>query len=297
MPIRSWRFLHALRIRRPDVRFYGLFGLGPRPDSVFSGPGVALWVARADPGDVSVDVHVGGEDNDLGVSVSGLGQSVRVDTRGMISPRWRVASRRWAEARAAELNRTRPLRLGRVYSYELDPAEGRTTGVAWDAETRTVWLRVWVGHHGVFGSTLDAWPWNGPGWTATINVRDLVRGRAVVEARDVEQGELEVKLPERTYAATFRVTETRQIRRGRAGPWQRCVTVDVPDGIPIPGKGENDYDLGDDAVYGISTEGPTPHDVHEQLVASVLRTRAQYGGTSWAPYAGWDLSLQDRAGC
>lgn len=61
----------------------------------------------------------------------------------------------------------------------------------------------------------------------------------------------------------------------------------TPDrGLPIPGKGENSWDMEDDAIYS-STE-PTKGRTDEQIVADlrdyVLKQRQRYGGSrDWVP--------------
>lgn len=58
--------------------------------------------------------------------------------------------------------------------------------------------------------------------------------------------------------------------------------------IPIPGKGENSYDIDEDAVYSMSsTVEPNAHhhDAVAEVVRSVLKTRWQRGGKNWRPEA------------
>ena len=54
-------------------------------------------------------------------------------------------------------------------------------------------------------------------------------------------------------------------------------------GLPIPGKGENSWDCGDDAYYSIGTPAATAMEAVEYAADRVLETRRRYGGSSWAP--------------
>lgn len=97
-----------------------------------------------------------------------------------------------------------------------------------------------------------------------------------------------VPLPERSYRARAVMT--------RAGwGWSRlprrfdkvCYTVEITtyegEQIPIPGKGENAWDCGDDAVFSHAGPSRSIEDAVGRLVASVLETRAKRGGASWTP--------------
>lgn len=48
--------------------------------------------------------------------------------------------------------------------------------------------------------------------------------------------------------------------------------------VPVPGKGESDYDCGDDAIYSISTGGQSVESAVAKMVESALRDRRRYGG-------------------
>ena len=57
--------------------------------------------------------------------------------------------------------------------------------------------------------------------------------------------------------------------------------------VPIPGKGENSWDLDDDAIHsGIYPTG-IAQEAASSLAKSAMRTRKRYGGPNWVPDAGW----------
>ena len=61
------------------------------------------------------------------------------------------------------------------------------------------------------------------------------------------------------------------------------VDFEIPNGIPHAGKGENSWDCGDDATFGMSTgECKSIPEGIGKLVGSCLQTRIRYGG--WGDY-------------
>lgn len=104
----------------------------------------------------------------------------------------------------------------------------------------------------------------------------------VLSTEDVEIG-----MPEGAYAATVSMIERTWTRQ--RWPWwpltKRRMTakVDVPDGIPHPGKGENSWDYGDDALYGLSCPARTVEEAIGRVVESATRDRRRYGGAHWKP--------------
>ncbi|MHC5826003.1 MAG: hypothetical protein ACYT04_61670, partial [Nostoc sp.] len=53
--------------------------------------------------------------------------------------------------------------------------------------------------------------------------------------------------------------------------------------IPIPGKGENSYDIDDDAIYGMTTAANSVDEAIAHLRDDVIETRKRYGGDNWQP--------------
>jgi hypothetical protein len=93
-----------------------------------------------------------------------------------------------------------------------------------------------------------------------------------------------IPMPEGCYAATAqkehcvwtrkRVPFLNKITRD-------CWWFDIPSGIPYAGKGENDWDCGDDGTYGCGSEKKTVEEAIGDVVGSVLRSRRRYGQASW----------------
>lgn len=114
-------------------------------------------------------------------------------------------------------------------------------------------------------------------------------GRPVYTSTDLEQREIDVPLPERSYRGTARLHDDAWRRPRWPFPLRiRRVSIEMHDGeqLPHPGKGENSWDGGEDATFGITTAAATIEDGIGHLVASVLRSRLRHGGPSWRPAAG-----------
>lgn len=110
------------------------------------------------------------------------------------------------------------------------------------------------------------------------NPADFFLGRNKYSDRELETGTTEVTMPERTYPATYRLFESTW-KRPR-WPWPLRIVrgeIEVEGGIPIPGKGENSWDLDDDATYSLTCPATSPADLIEKMRASVLRRREKYG--------------------
>lgn len=115
--------------------------------------------------------------------------------------------------------------------------------------------------------------------------RGLAFGRVATVSRTVDGGVCVVPMPERGYVASWERVEHRNEYQGRLGklrdrllgaPVHDSFTVRPGQPIPVPGKGENSWDLGDDAIY--SASGHTLDDAIANLVKSALRLRRSYGG-------------------
>lgn len=184
---------------------------------------------------------------DFALHLGRLG-SVWVQTAGLVPWRW--------------LERTKP--DGKV-DYD-----SRVFGVVVDGEHFEV--QVW--------DTKMMWSRAQPWWQHVYVRWDrLLFGKSDTKARLVQRGSAIVHMPEASYPATNEITEyTERWQRFRRPRTWMTTTISVEGGIPIPGKGENSWDCGDDAIYSSSSPGDNLRDAIEGYRTSVLRTRARYGG-------------------
>ena len=121
--------------------------------------------------------------------------------------------------------------------------------------------------------------------TLSFDVLDWALGRAVYSERTKSSKSVSVWFDGRRYEGTIRlfVSEWKRPRWFK----RRIERADVqfPGGIPIPGKGENSWDCGDDALYGQTSPCQDYRSAIENFLESVVRTRIKHGGGSWEPAA------------
>ena len=87
-----------------------------------------------------------------------------------------------------------------------------------------------------------------------------------------------VSMPEGDYPAVFQFESRVWVRR--RSPFHRVrlsTSVDIPIGIPHSGKGENSWDCGEDALYGIGCSGHSIVNAAKAARECVLRDRSRYG--------------------
>lgn len=99
----------------------------------------------------------------------------------------------------------------------------------------------------------------------------------------IEEGVCVVPMPEANYPATYKIERliaTWPDRLGFLRPAKVWYRVDVEPGmpVPVPGKGENSWDLDDDAIGSLSVPGRDVETAIAALVASALRTRRRHHG-------------------
>ena len=92
-----------------------------------------------------------------------------------------------------------------------------------------------------------------------------------------------VSMSEWNYEAIYQITRHMNvwpIRFGRVRDphvWHR-VEIEPGAPIPVPGKGENSWDMGDDHIHSTSVAGQNVSEAIGKLVASALSTRQRHGG-------------------
>jgi hypothetical protein len=64
-------------------------------------------------------------------------------------------------------------------------------------------------------------------------------------------------------------------RTTRTGKKQRHAHIEAPSGVPIPGKGENSWDLDDDAIYGMTSGAKSVKEAVSKFMESVRKTRSE----------------------
>lgn len=115
----------------------------------------------------------------------------------------------------------------------------------------------------------------------SFNIVDFVLGRREMRWEHVSNADVLIPMFEKTYPATVEMRDHVSWRRRLPFLQRRlrCADVDIPGGIGFPGKGENAWDCGDDAIFAMSCPAETPEEAVGKVVASVLRNRRNYGGS------------------
>jgi hypothetical protein len=121
---------------------------------------------------------------------------------------------------------------------------------------------------------------------------DTFLGRMSVTDKEIAREDVQIPMPERSYVATV-VLEDRTWRRPRwPFPIHHHIGAHVHmerDPVPHPGKGESEYDCGEDAAYSSSFQVPAERFSDAvsyavgHVVASSLDSRRRYGGRDWRP--------------
>jgi hypothetical protein len=163
------------------------------------------------------------------------------------------------------------------------PSREREYG--WKFHHGTLWL---LGGRSPDESSRDD-PW---WWEQTVDLKRLLFGRIRHEKRELGEHRAVVSLPEGDYPVTVVLTESRWwserplLGRFVSRRMRRAeVTPDTP--IPEPGKGENAYDIEDDAMQSLSTPAETVQEALDAVLETVMETRWRHGGLGWEPRDGW----------
>lgn len=105
-----------------------------------------------------------------------------------------------------------------------------------------------------------------------------------------------VALPEGNYPCRVLLREDTWERK--RWPLSRRVIkradVDMDEPIPVPGKGENSYDIDDDATFAMTLPASTIAEALGKVAENALRTREQRASRSWTPTNGWPRGIVDR---
>lgn len=135
------------------------------------------------------------------------------------------------------------------------------------------------------GNSFGDWSRDTPKWKhGNFNFGDFFLGDVKYTEGSPEIQKVKIPMPEGAYDATVTLREDRWERPRWKTLRLRRASVDVPLGIPFPGKGENSWDCGEDAVFGLSCCADTVEEAIGKQVETVLRNRRRYGGNVMLKY-------------
>lgn len=143
---------------------------------------------------------------------------------------------------------------------------------------------IWVS----FWEDVDEWrsrdPWWYRGRLGLDDLATLVFGRERVETTTIAESDTAVDMPEKRYPAHYKAERMVWLRPRLPRALSRVrltSTLDVPGGVPVPGKGENSWDCDDDAIFSQSSSARTEAEALALFRESAMRTRDRYGGRRW----------------
>lgn len=144
---------------------------------------------------------------------------------------------------------------------------------------RALWWSVWA----------DRWSWSRdtPRWRkGSFHWWDWLAGRALYHREDVE-GPVRVALPLPEGKYEVDITLQKETWKRPRWPWPQVrdgfdmKPVPQADGrpgyLPIPGKGENSWDIGPDGIFGMHGTARSIEEAMGQVITSVLRDRVRRG--------------------
>lgn len=122
------------------------------------------------------------------------------------------------------------------------------------------------------------------GWHKHIFLREFFLGKHSVEWRELKTDTRLLSMPEKSYEV--KITLKERVDSWARWPFKRRMVTseaEVEGGVPVPGKGENSYDCGQDAIYSQYCAAKTFDEALSSLYASAMRSRERYGGKNWKP--------------
>lgn len=138
-----------------------------------------------------------------------------------------------------------------------------------------IWWKLWG----------DPWGWDShtPRWRdGNFNLPDFVLGKTRFQKELIETKDVIVPMPEGPYPATAKLERCVWKRPRWFAKVRNNVWLEIVNGIPHEGKGENSWDCGEDGLFGIG--GSSYEDAIANAVESVLTDRRRYNGNMQAVY-------------
>lgn len=218
----------------------------------------------------ALQFSVGGDNQEVGLSLSLLWRTIALY---LYLPMWRRRLPDWPRSTGTSL----------VWFREDD--------AFWDMPLS---LDLWNDDSSYSFDDHKRWPWRGHGWHFYLHPLRWIVGDTQHQEDETSTitATAIVSMPEGSYPATFKASRVRWQRpRWFRAPWVWRCEIEVEGGIGVPGKGENSWDCGDDAIYSMSfpvTDEPMePHEAAQRFGLDVLKRRQRYATLQWSPDKGW----------
>jgi len=128
-------------------------------------------------------------------------------------------------------------------------------------------------------SRSNEWHMDTPRWRGgSLYIPDFILGKRKYSSETIDEDRVFIRMPEECYHGNCRIS--RDTWRRSRWPWPLILTratIELDKPIPIPGKGENSWDQGDDAVHSMTMCATTKEEAALILQNSVLDTRKRWG--------------------
>lgn len=137
----------------------------------------------------------------------------------------------------------------------------------------SIWWKLWA----------NRWSWSNktPKWKdGNFNFIDFFFGKKEYNSLELENKEIIVPMPEKTYKGRIKLTEDTWKRPRWFMDRVYRAHVDMDEPIPFPGKGTMSYNCGDDALHGLTCPAKSIEEAIGKIVEDVLKTRRKRG-SSW----------------
>lgn len=227
-------------------------GSGVRHGRCWIGPFEICWRIFQDPG-FMLSLDLGGDDRAVTIGIGLILFSLWISWNNFKVGRWLSDHTK---------------RKGQKYG------NGREIEVYW--HEGGLWWTLWGDP--MESRSKDSWFVRMHHW----NVPDILFGGSKYSSRTLKEERVIVPMPEAGYPALVQINEDTWKRPRWPFPRRMIRSKLIPDKpIPFPGKGENSWDCGEDAMY--SLYGPYDTSLKAAMAASesVMRDRLKYG-------SGWD---------
>jgi hypothetical protein len=157
-----------------------------------------------------------------------------------------------------------------------DQKYGNPRAVGFRIHDWALWWDIWADQH--------EWRHDDPKWRQGSFHPGRLLGKRIWERVLVEAADVLIPMPEKTYVGTAKIERVRSRRRWWPfAPWTYAGDVQIPGGIPVPGKGEDSWDCGMDATYGLGCQATTIEEAVAAVVRRCLETRQRHGVSAEAP--------------
>lgn len=149
-----------------------------------------------------------------------------------------------------------------------------------------LWWNIWINGMGMRNSS-----WR----DSCFHFDDFFLGRSKYSESPHQYYTAAIEMPEGYYIAKIELF-TSTWKRPR-WPFPQSIAradVEIEGGVPVPGDGENSWDMDDDCILSGMYPAATVEEALAAVRESAMRTRRRNGGENWVPADGWPAHCELR---